>query len=115
MTPYLKPYLTFEDSVLGCIGSYRGVQRRIFQRFANSTRKKRAKLTDSLKNAKFRRRQKCRRAVTTRTTRIPYRGTKKKSALSSFFEKCCSYTDSPPSTPIRLRISTSHLRTEIEI
>ena len=36
---YLNLYLNFEKSVLGCIDTYRGVQRRIFQHFASSTRR----------------------------------------------------------------------------
>ena len=115
MTPYLTPYLNFEALVLGCIGTYRGVQRLILQRFSNSTRKKQAGLTDSLKNAKFGRAQTCRRAVSSRTTRIPYRGARKKSTLSNFLEKSCLHPNSPPSPPIGLRLSTSHLRTEIDL
>ena len=87
MTPYLTPYLNFEALVLGCIGTYRGVQRLILQRFSNSTRKKQAGLTDSLKNAKFRRGPKCRRAVSSRTTRIPYRCARKKKRSKQFFRK----------------------------
>ena len=60
---YLNLYLNFKKSVLGCIDTYRGVQRRIFQHFASSTRRIQTRRPKSPKITIFRRDQKCRRAA----------------------------------------------------
>jgi hypothetical protein len=64
ITPYWKLYSNLIGSVLGCIDSYDGVQRYIFKRLLQCTRKSPRERADLSKSAIFAHREKFRRAAT---------------------------------------------------